>query len=156
MKDLYTADKWAELKEQIRSWKEAGTTITFTNGCFDLLHPGHTALLAYAKKQGGKVLVGLNSDKSITRLKGEGRPLKSAQIRAKNLLETGNVDAVVIFKEDTPGKLISHVEPDILIKGDDYDLETTVGATEIIARGGKVLFFKKIPGLSTSTLIRES
>lgn len=156
MKEQYTAEERAGLKELIIRWKETGAAIIFTNGCFDLLHHGHIALLAYAKEQGGKVLVGLNSDGSVKRLKGESRPFNSEQIRAKNLLKTGNVDAVAIFKEDTPLKLISQIEPDILIKGDDYDLETTVGATEVMARGGKVLFFKKIPGLSTSNLIGES
>jgi D-beta-D-heptose 7-phosphate kinase/D-beta-D-heptose 1-phosphate adenosyltransferase len=150
------SDEWNALNLVVKTWKAAGHKLIFTNGCFDMLHDGHKALLAFAKKQAGKVLVGLNSDDSVTRLKGENRPKYSADIRSKQLLDTNYVDAVVIFNDDTPRALIEMLEPDILIKGDDYGFETTIGAPEVEAKGGKVLFFKKLPGISTSDIINKT
>ncbi|MEA2077102.1 MAG: adenylyltransferase/cytidyltransferase family protein [Candidatus Marinimicrobia bacterium] len=156
MKNLYTTEEWATLKKHIEKWKETGHDLVFTNGCFDILHAGHEALLEFARKQGGKTLVGLNSDNSVNRLKGEGRPVNPVIVRAKNLLSTGYVDSIVIYGEDTPREIIDHIEPDILIKGDDYNFETTIGAAEVVAKGGEVLFFERLPGISTTGLLENT
>ncbi len=155
MKKLYSAGEWPKLKKEINNWKNSGIKLVFTNGCFDVLHAGHLALLAFAARQGGKVVVGLNSDTSVRRLKGYGRPVNDAEARAKTLLLTDLVDAVVIYEEDTPQKITDQLEPDVLIKGDDYRFETTVGAPEVKGRGGEVLFFKRVPGLSTTNILEE-
>ena len=155
MKKLFNANDWRELKKETEKRKRAGQKLVFTNGCFDILHAGHEALLAFAAEQGGQVVVGLNSDASVRRLKGDGRPVNKAKKRAKALLDTGFVDIVAIYENDTPQEITDHLEPDILIKGDDYHFDTTVGAPEVRARGGKVLFFKKVPGLSTSGILSE-
>ena len=155
MKRLYSPKEWPELKKEVEQWKRSGSRLAFTNGCFDILHAGHKALLAFAKKQGEILIVGLNSDASVNRLKGEGRPINNISARAQNLLLTETVDIVAVFDEDTPRAIIEYLEPDVLIKGDDYNLKTTVGAAEVRARGGKVLFFQKIPGFSTSKIIDE-
>ncbi len=155
MKNIYNTQEWQTLKKHIQAWKEAGHDMIFTNGCFDILHAGHEALLKFTQEQGGKTVVGLNSDYSVNRLKGEGRPVNTVSVRAQNLLNTGHVDIVVIYDEDTPLKIINDLEPDILIKGNDYCFETTIGATEVTARGGKVLFFKRLPGISTTGLLKN-
>jgi len=153
MKNIYTTEEWAALKERIRERKQEGQKLVFTNGCFDILHPGHTALLAFARKQGGVCVLGLNTDLSVKKLKGPDRPVNIESIRAQNLLRTGYVDVIVFYNEDTPQKITDVLEPDILIKGDDYSIETIVGAPEVTARGGKVLVFKKIPGYSTTAIL---
>ncbi len=155
MKNIYASDEWAALKARVKEWKDSGYKLVFTNGCFDILHPGHEALLSFVLQQGGKSVLGLNSDESVRRLKGSGRPINNAQDRALNLLDTGLIDVVVIYNEDTPQKITDLIEPDILIKGDDYNLDTTVGAREIQARGGKVLFFKRIPNHSTTKILNK-
>jgi rfaE bifunctional protein nucleotidyltransferase chain/domain len=105
---------------RVESWKAAGNKIVFTNGCFDLLHPGHIHLLNQAKELGNRLVVGLNSDSSVSRLKGPGRPILKEQDRASILGSLDCVDLVVIFHEDTPKNLIRTLKPDILVKGDDY------------------------------------
>lgn len=149
-------EEWNELNTAVKNLKASGFKLIFTNGCFDILHAGHKALLAFAKEQGGKVLVGLNGDDSVTRLKGKGRPKTPLNDRVRQLLNTGHVDSVVVFDDDTPQNLIEMIEPDILIKGDDYNADTTIGAPEVRARGGDVLFFKKLPGISTSKIINQA
>ncbi len=153
MKDLYTIKDWSTLKERVIRCKETGDKLVFTNGCFDVLHPGHNALLAFVRDQGGLSVLGLNSDSSLRKLKGPGRPVNPEKTRAKKLLETGYIDAVVIYEEDTPWKLIDFLKPDVLIKGGDYTLETIVGAQEVEAWGGLVLVFPRIPGYSTTTIL---
>lgn len=153
MKRVYTIKEWPELKGRVDIWKNEGHRLVFTNGCFDILHPGHLALLEFARKQGGKIIVGLNSDQSVRKLKGAGRPVNPEKDRANTLLATEYVDVVTIFDDDTPKRILDLIRPDVLIKGDDYKFKTTVGAREVKARGGKVLFFKKIEGFSTTNII---
>ena len=153
MKDLYTTNEWTALKDCARKRKLTGDKLVFTNGCFDVLHPGHEALLAFVREQGGMCILGLNSDSSIRKLKGPDRPVNSEMVRAKNILTIGYVDAVVIYNEVTPRKIIEFFEPDVLIKGGDYSLETIVGASEVTARGGKVMVFPRIPGYSTTGIL---
>ncbi|MBN2780385.1 MAG: adenylyltransferase/cytidyltransferase family protein [Candidatus Marinimicrobia bacterium] len=147
--------EWTQLQALVREWKESGKQIVFSNGCFDVLHPGHTALLDFARKQGDRLIIGINSDRGVRALKGENRPVYPEMIRAKTLLACGNVDAVVIFDEATPLKIVGALMPDVLVKGGDYRLETIVGAREVLANGGKVLVFPRIPGHSTSKLLSD-
>ena len=136
-------------------WRRLGLRIAFTNGCFDVLHPGHVSLLNQAKAAADRLIVGLNSDLSVRRLKGHGRPVQSAAARALVLSSLKAVDAVVIFEEDTPLALISALEPDVLVKGADYTLKTVVGADLVRARGGKVVLADLVPAHSTTETIRR-
>jgi rfaE bifunctional protein nucleotidyltransferase chain/domain len=128
-------------------------TISFTNGCFDILHPGHIASLSDAAREADFLIVGLNSDISARRLKGEGRPVMDEQSRSLMLASLVMVDAVVIFEEDTPLELIELVKPDVLIKGGDYTIEQIVGAREVLASGGRVVINPIVPGFSTTGII---
>lgn len=154
MKRLYLSKEWPKLKKLTTEQKMSGKKLVFTNGCFDILHKGHLDLLEFVRDQGGFTVVGLNSDSSVKRLKGNDRPVKNMTVRAENLIKTGLVDAIAVFDSDTPQEITDYLEPDILVKGDDYNFETTIGAPEVAARGGKVLFFKKVPGLSTTNIIK--
>jgi D-beta-D-heptose 7-phosphate kinase/D-beta-D-heptose 1-phosphate adenosyltransferase len=138
-----------------RAWREQGLKFAFTNGCFDLLHPGHVALLDQARRSADRLIVGLNADLSIRRLKGSDRPIQSEVARATVLSSLKSVDAVVIFSEDTPIKLIEVLEPDVLVKGADYTLDTVVGADLVLNRGGKVILADLIPGHSTSDTVKR-
>jgi D-beta-D-heptose 7-phosphate kinase / D-beta-D-heptose 1-phosphate adenosyltransferase len=138
-----------------RAWREQGLTFAFTNGCFDLLHPGHVSLLDQARRSADRLIVGLNADLSIRRLKGSNRPVQSEVARATVLSSLKSVDAVVIFSEDTPIKLIEVLEPDILVKGADYTLDTVVGADLVLKRGGKVILADLIPGHSTTDTVKR-
>ncbi|MFA6617467.1 MAG: adenylyltransferase/cytidyltransferase family protein [Candidatus Neomarinimicrobiota bacterium] len=153
MENFYSSKEWDAIKQRVVEAKQSAKALVFTNGCFDILHPGHKALLEFAKKEKGFLLIGLNSDDSVGRLKGVGRPINSAEIRAKNLLETGLPDAVVEFTEDSPREIIEYLEPDILIKGGDYTVNTIVGAPEVLAKNGKVLIFPILQGHSTTAII---
>jgi D-beta-D-heptose 7-phosphate kinase / D-beta-D-heptose 1-phosphate adenosyltransferase len=139
----------------VRAWREQGLKIAFTNGCFDLLHPGHISLLEQARRAADRLIVGLNADLSIRRLKGPGRPVQSEAARATVLGAVKSVDAVVIFSEDTPAALIERLEPDVLVKGADYTLDTVVGADFVLARGGKVLLAQLLPGHSTTDTVKR-
>jgi len=130
-------------------------TLVFTNGCFDLLHEGHRALLRHAASLGDRVVVGLNSDASVRRLKGPGRPATTEAERARGLLALDEVDAVMVFDEDTPLALIEALLPDVLVKGADYALEDIVGRELVEARGGRVERVPLVPGVSTSALLDE-
>ena len=141
-----------ELSFDTFRWKFFGKRIVFTNGCFDLLHAGHIASLSQAADFGDILIVGLNSDASVKRLKGEHRPVQTEQNRATILASLYMVDAVVIFDEDTPLEIIKSIMPDVLVKGGDYTPETIVGAKEVIANGGKVEIIPLVPGLSTTNL----
>jgi len=141
-----------ELSFDTFRWKFFGKKIVFTNGCFDLLHAGHIASLSQAADFGDILIVGLNSDASVKRLKGEHRPVQTEQNRATILASLYMVDVVVIFDEDTPLEIIKSIMPDVLVKGGDYTPETIVGAKEVMANGGKVEIIPLVPGLSTTNL----
>lgn len=139
--------------ETIRAWRTHGLTIGFTNGCFDLLHPGHVSLLAQARRACDRLVVGLNSDASVKRLKGEDRPVQSEAARAAVLGSLASVDLVVIFAEDTPIHLIETLRPDVLVKGADYTVETVVGADIVQSYGGRVVLAALEEGFSTTGTI---
>jgi D-beta-D-heptose 7-phosphate kinase/D-beta-D-heptose 1-phosphate adenosyltransferase len=142
-------------KANINAWKVMGKTVAFTNGCFDILHPGHIFSLGQAAKEADYLIVGINSDASIKRLKGPDRPINSTQSRAMVMANLTLVDAVVIFEEDTPYVLITTLLPDILVKGGDYTIDTIVGAKEVIANGGKVIINPIVEGFSTTNIIEK-
>jgi len=145
--------------QQVSSWKQAGKRIVFTNGCFDLLHPGHVAYLQQAKSLGDILVIGLNDDDSIRRLKGSTRPVNPLESRAVMLAALKSVDMVIAFSEDTPLELIRKLQPDILVKGGDYTPETIVGAEDVCAHGGEVIVIPFLDGHSSTGLIsriRES
>jgi D-beta-D-heptose 7-phosphate kinase/D-beta-D-heptose 1-phosphate adenosyltransferase len=145
----------AEAKALISAWKVNGKTFSFTNGCFDILHPGHLFSLAQAAKEADYLIVGLNSDQSVQRLKGPTRPINNTHSRAIVLANLMVVDLVVIFEEDTPLELIQSLLPDVMVKGGDYTIEQIVGAKEVIAAGGKVIINPTIEGFSTTNLIEK-
>ncbi|NQV85177.1 MAG: D-glycero-beta-D-manno-heptose-7-phosphate kinase [Rhodospirillales bacterium] len=142
-----------QARDRIGQWRRAGLSVGFTNGCFDLLHPGHVSLLKQARRASGRLVVGLNSDASVRGLKGDGRPVQSEAARATVLASLASVDAVVIFTERTPLKLITALKPDVLVKGADYDIDTVVGADVVKKYGGLVKLAKLEPGHSTSATI---
>ena len=144
---------WDLANNQINQWKEAGCTIVFTNGCFDIIHRGHIELLSAAKEKGDRLVVGLNGDQSLKRLKGNNRPLQSVEDRAMILDAIKSVDMVVSFEEATPEKIILHFLPDILVKGGDYTTDTIVGADTVITNGGTVETIPLIPEKSTTALL---
>lgn len=141
--------------EQVIAWKRRGLKIGFTNGCFDLLHPGHIALLAQAKAECDRLIVGLNSDASVKRLKGSERPIQNQEARSTVLSSLESVDRVVIFEEDTPLSLIQQLRPNVLIKGADYTLENVIGAREVTSWGGHVVLVNLIPEQSTTRTIQR-
>jgi len=136
-------------------WKAEGKQVVFSNGCFDILHLGHVDYLEKAKALGDKLIVGLNTDESVQRLKGPSRPLNPSQARARVLAALGFVDAVVLFDEDTPLVSIKTLSPDILVKGNDYQMEEIVGAKEVMASGGKVSTIPLVEGFSTTNTIQK-
>ena len=138
------------------AWRRDGLRIGFTNGCFDILHVGHVRILEYARSQCDRLIVGVNSDASVRRLKGPTRPINIEDDRAFLLGALGCVDAVVVFDEDTPGPLIARLQPDVLVKGSDYSIDRIVGADTVLARGGQVLTFDLIPGRSTTGIIARA
>jgi D-beta-D-heptose 7-phosphate kinase/D-beta-D-heptose 1-phosphate adenosyltransferase len=144
-----------EAKALIQTWKVTGKTFAFTNGCFDILHPGHLYSLAETAKEADYLIVGLNSDASVKRLKGPERPINSTESRAIVLANLVLVDAVIVFEEDTPLELISALLPDVLVKGGDYTIDTIVGAKEVIAHGGKVIINPIVAGFSTTNIIEK-
>jgi D-beta-D-heptose 7-phosphate kinase/D-beta-D-heptose 1-phosphate adenosyltransferase len=147
---------WALLDERINEWRRQGLRIGFTNGCFDLLHPGHIKVLTGARGACDRLIVGLNSDASVKRLKGEGRPVQDEHARAGVLAALEAVDLVVIFPQDTPVDLIRHIRPKVLVKGSDYQRETVVGHEVVEAEGGEVVLIDLLPGHSTSALVERS
>jgi D-beta-D-heptose 7-phosphate kinase/D-beta-D-heptose 1-phosphate adenosyltransferase len=147
---------WALLDEHLVAWKKQGLRVGFTNGCFDLLHPGHVKLLAAARAACDRLVVGLNGDASVTRLKGQGRPVQPAGARAEVLAALEAVDLVVIFDEDTPLKLIERVKPTVLVKGGDYTRETVVGHEIVEELGGEVILVDLVAGQSTTAMDERS
>ena len=144
-----------ELAGERARWREAGTRVVFTNGCFDLLHPGHVRLLEAARAEGDRLVVGLNSDASVRRLKGPDRPLLPEGERAETLLALEAVDRVVIYDADTPREVIAALLPDVLVKGADWELGAIVGREEVEAAGGRVVRVQLLPGRSTTGLVER-
>lgn len=156
---------FSHLEAKIKSWEDArrfclqaalkSKRVVFTNGCFDLLHAGHVKVLAEAAAQGDVLVVGLNRDASVQRLKGAGRPLQDEGSRALVLAALAVVDVVVLFDEDTPLELIRTLQPDVLVKGGDYAVADIVGAEEVMAGGGEVVVVPLRAGYSTSNIVRR-
>ena len=144
-----------DYKKQIENWKKEGKKIVFTNGCFDIIHAGHVDYLEKAKSLGDILVVGLNSDESVKRLKGENRPVNPQEYRKKVLQALKPVDIVIIFNEDTPERLIKEVKPDVLVKGGDYTIDNIVGADFVMSYGGKVLTIDFVYDVSTSKIIEK-
>jgi rfaE bifunctional protein nucleotidyltransferase chain/domain len=145
----------AEAKTRRATWKQENETVVFTNGCFDILHLGHVDYLEKARLCGSKMIVGVNTDASVRQLKGPERPVNSEYARARILAALGFVDLVIIFGEETPLNLINELLPDVLIKGDDYSIDTIIGAKEVIANGGKVTTIPLVPTYSTTSIIQK-
>ena len=141
-----------DLSNLILKWREENQKIVFTNGCFDLLHLGHVDYLAKAKDLGDRLIIGVNTDSSVKRLKGKNRPLQDENSRLHILAALHSVDAVVLFDEDTPYELIKKIEPDILVKGADYKIENIVGYDIVTSRGGSVKTIEFIEGYSTTKI----
>ena len=156
-KTVWTKDKImtrAQLPATLAEWRAQGRTVVFTNGCFDLLHLGHVDYLEQARHLGGALVVGLNTDESVSRLK-PGRPIQDETARARILASLAFVDAVVLFGEPTPLVLIELVQPDVLVKGDDYTIDGIVGHESVLNRGGQVLTVPLVPGYSTSRIVER-
>ena len=149
------ANNWNEAKVQVDAWKFAGEKVVCTNGCFDILHRGHVEYLADAKFLGSKLVLALNSDRSVRELKGAHRPIQTQDDRAAILDALESIDLVVVFDEDTPAKIIQTLLPDVLVKGSDYSTETIVGADTVIENGGDVKVVPFPPGHSTSEILEK-
>ena len=144
-----------ELKRMIAQWRNLGKKIAFTNGCFDILHRGHIFSLSQAAAEADYLVVGLNSDSSTKKLKGEGRPVNDEKSRALILASLLIVDAVTIFEEDTPRDLIVSIMPDVMVKGGDYVVDQVAGAKEVIENGGRVVINPIVEGYSTTGLVKK-
>ena len=149
------ASDWGAAAKTCRDWRRAGASVAFTNGCFDLLHAGHVSYLAQASALADHLVVGLNTDASVRRLKGPSRPVQTELDRALILAALRSVDLVVLFAEDTPAELIELLEPDVLVKGGDYTVETIAGAAQTLARGGSVRTIPLLEGRSTTGILRK-
>jgi len=142
--------------DSVVQWRETVPgPVVFTNGVFDLLHPGHIEVLDMARREGAALVVGLNSDDSVKRLKGPSRPVRNTAERAVVLAGLEAVDAVVVFDEDTPFALVQRLQPDVIVKGGDYSPETIVGADVVTARGGRVVVVPLVAGQSTTSIIEK-
>jgi rfaE bifunctional protein nucleotidyltransferase chain/domain len=141
--------------ETLKSWKTHNYKLVFTNGCFDLIHRGHINNLIKSAEFGDKLILGLNSDKSVRLLKGEGRPLMDEGSRSIVMAALEMVDAVILFEEETPYDLIKAIQPDVLVKGNDYSIEEIAGFDIVLARGGTVETIELTEGFSTSALIEK-
>ena len=145
-----------DINHLLTKYRKENFKLVFTNGCFDLLHKGHTDLLLNAAAFGDKLFVGLNSDKSVKKLKGDSRPIQNEKNRAQKLLELKYVNHVIIFEDLTPKKLIHIISPDVLVKGGDYKTNEIVGAKHVISSGGVVRIIPLTPGFSTTSIIEKS
>ena len=145
-----------DINQLLGTFRTENYKLVFTNGCFDLLHTGHLDLLSKAAAFGDKLLVGLNSDSSVKKLKGESRPIQNEKIRAQKLLNLKYVNHVIIFEDLTPKKLIHKLSPDVLVKGGDYTKNEIVGAKHVISFGGVVKIIPLTPGFSTTSIIEKS
>jgi len=146
---------WKFLPEILKDWKKLNKKIVFTNGCFDIIHRGHIELLSRASDMGHKLIVGLNSDASVKRLKGEDRPLQDETSRSLIMAGFGFVDLVVLFPQDTPFELINLIKPQILVKGGDYKPEEIVGFDIVTENKGKVVTINFVEGYSTTSIIKK-
>jgi len=144
-----------QLVKSVARWRFLGKTISFTNGCFDILHSGHIASLSDAAKEGDILIVGLNTDASTKRLKGDERPVNNENSRALLLASLAITDAVTLFDEDTPLELIKAIMPDVIVKGGDYTLDQMIGAKEVMANGGRVVINPIVEGYSTTGIIEK-
>ena len=147
---------WDEIQSKLIEWRSENKSIVFSNGCFDILHLGHIEYLSKTKDLGDILIIGLNSDQSVKRLKGETRPINNEYSRSILLSALLFVDAVVVFGEDTPYELIDIIQPDILVKGGGYDETNIVGADIVKSRGGKVVAIDLIEGYSTTNIIHKT
>jgi len=145
--------KLASLQSQVEAWRASGQKVVFTNGCFDLLHAGHVVYLEAARKMGDRLVLGLNTDRSVSALKGPTRPVIHEGDRARVLAALESIDAVILFDEDTPLNLINALKPDVLVKGSDYSEDQVVGGKEVKSWGGRVALVDVVPGRSTSNII---
>jgi D-beta-D-heptose 7-phosphate kinase/D-beta-D-heptose 1-phosphate adenosyltransferase len=152
MKIIFDRQELIRERERLR---HAGRTVVFTNGCFDLLHPGHVRYLAQARALGDALIVALNSDRSVRALKGAGRPILNARERAEVIAALATVDYVTVFDEETPRELIAALLPDVLVKGGDWPIEQIVGREEVEAAGGQVLSLAYLEGASTTDIIER-
>ena len=143
------------LAQLVKQWQHEGKKVVFTNGCFDLLHRGHVDYLAKAADCGNKLIIGVNTDASVSTLKGPNRPIQDQQSRLQILASLQCVDAVILFDEETPYNLIKTIEPDVLVKGSDYEPQNIVGYDLVIAKAGEVKTIDFIPGFSTSEIERK-
>jgi D-beta-D-heptose 7-phosphate kinase/D-beta-D-heptose 1-phosphate adenosyltransferase len=143
------------MQHQVKRWRLLDKTVAFTNGCFDILHRGHLEILSQSAALGDILVVGVNTDASVKKLKGENRPVNNESFRAQMLASLTMIDAVVLFDEETPLELIRIIEPDILIKGGDYSIEQIVGAEDVIKNGGEVKIIPLVKGYSTTALIQK-
>jgi rfaE bifunctional protein nucleotidyltransferase chain/domain len=146
---------WEFLPDIVNDWKNSNKKIVFTNGCFDIIHRGHIELLSRAADLGQKLIVGLNTDASVKRLKGEERPLQDENSRSLIMAGFGFVDLVVLFQQDTPFELISIIKPQVLVKGGDYKAEEIVGYDVVTANRGKVVTINFVEGYSTTSIIKK-
>jgi len=140
------------LQSSINRWRDEGLKIVFTNGCFDIIHAGHVFYLESAKSLGDILIVGLNSDESVTRLKGPSRPINDQIQRSHVLAALASVDAVVVFDDDDPLVLIKDINPDILVKGGDWTPDKIIGSDHVLSNGGKVMSLQFIEGQSTTSI----
>jgi D-beta-D-heptose 7-phosphate kinase/D-beta-D-heptose 1-phosphate adenosyltransferase len=145
-----------DVETRVREWREEGLRVGFTNGCFDILHPGHVRVITEARTNCDRLIVGLNSDASVKRLKGEGRPVQNERARAEVLAALEAVDLVAIFEDDTPLELIVRIKPTVLVKGGDYTREQVVGHEIVEANGGEVVLVNILPGFSTTSLVARA
>lgn len=151
-----TSDKIKNLSEALelrQQWKQQNKRVVFTNGCFDILHLGHVDYLEKAKNTGDFLVVGLNTDASVRKLKGPSRPINNEYARARVLASLGFVDLVILFGEDTPLALITNLLPDVLVKGNDYTIDTIVGSKEVLSAGGEVKTIELVPDYSTTKIV---
>ena len=144
-----------DIKRISLNYKSKGLRLVFTNGCFDLLHKGHLDLLNKSSKYGDILIVGLNSDCSVKKIKGSSRPVEHETLRSQKLMALNYVDHVIIFEQLTPKKLISELKPNVLVKGGDYELNKIVGADEVVSNGGTVKVIPLTPGFSTTSIIEK-
>ncbi len=147
------AKNWEKAKKQVDEWKLSGLTVVFTNGCFDILHRGHVEYLSDAKACGDKLILALNGDSSVQKLKGDPRPIQNQEDRAIILNALESVDMVVVFDQETPAEIIQILLPDVLAKGGDYTFENIVGANIVTANGGEVKVIPFRTGYSSSKII---
>ena len=144
-----------DLKIKLDSWRQKGEKIVFTNGCFDLIHLGHIEVLARSADLGDRLIIGVNTDKSIKNIKGQNRPIIKEDSRVKQLAALEFVDAVILFNESTPNKIINHIKPDIITKGGDYKAEEVIGYKTVIENNGRVVIIPLTQGFSTTSILNK-